>query len=389
MDNINKKVIFSLSLVHFCGDFFQSFVKPLLPVLANEFALNLTQVGFITGISTFTAFLIQPVFGILADRYRPRLIMLIGTLISSVCIPLLGVSPSYALVLVLAGAGSVGSAMYHPTAAGLVSNYAGRHMGLSMSLFGLGGTLGFTLGPIVLATFVTQFGLKRLPHTTIIGLTVFSFLFFLIPRTMGSGDKKSGLFSLIRSSLGHVWKPVSLIWILGVTRALLEQATGTFIPVLFTSEGYSLVAVGTIISLFTVGASISAIVCGHLVDRIGFKPVYYFSFALTTPCLLFFIHSVGWFVYILSFFTGFLALATMFPSVALAQQVAPQSKSLVSSIIMGLTLGVGGILMPVAGKLADIFGMRPVLIFIAVIPFMMLALIRYLPEPAKTALKYR
>ena len=76
----------------------------------------------------------------------------------------------------------------------------------------------------------------------------------------------------------------------------------------------------------------------------------------------------------------------MFPSVALAQQVAPQNKSLVSSIIMGLTLGTGGILMPLAGKLADIFSMRPVLIFVAIIPFLMLIFIRYLPEPAKTDL---
>ena len=386
MDHINKKLIFALFLVHFCGDFFQSFVKPLLPVLADKFVLNLTQVGFITGISTFTAFLIQPIFGILADRYRPRVIMLTGTLVSMVCIPLLGISPSYVMILILAGAGSIGSAMYHPTAAGLVSNYAGRHAGLSMSFFGLGGTLGFTIGPIVLAIFVTRFGLSRLPHTTIIGLAVFIILFFLAPKTKRDGIKKPGFFSAIRGSLGHVWKPITLIWTLGVTRALLEQTTLTFMPVLFASEGYSLVAVGTIISLFSVGASISAVVCGHLVDRIGFRPVYYFSFALTTPCLILFIHSGGWIVYLLSFFSGFLALATMFPSVALAQQVAPQSKSLVSSIIMGLTLGVGGILMPVAGKFADILGMRPVLIFVAILPVLMLVLIRYLPEPGKIAL---
>ena len=89
--------------------------------------------------------------------------------------------------------------------------------------------------------------------------------------------KKPDLFSSIRSGLGQVWKPIALIWTLGVTRAILEQTALTFMPVLFASEGYTLVAVGTIISLFTVGASISALICGHLVDRIGFRPVYYFS----------------------------------------------------------------------------------------------------------------
>jgi FSR family fosmidomycin resistance protein-like MFS transporter len=71
----------------------------------------------------------------------------------------------------------------------------------------------------------------------------------------------------------------------------------------------------------------------------------------------------------------------LFPAVALAQKVAPRSRSLVSSIIMGLTMGIGGILMPFIGRLADVFGVRPVLSGIAFIPFGMLILVRYLPDP--------
>ena len=48
----------------------------MLPLMADKFSLSLTQVGMITGIATFMAFLIQPVFGYLADRYRTRLILL-------------------------------------------------------------------------------------------------------------------------------------------------------------------------------------------------------------------------------------------------------------------------------------------------------------------------
>ena len=75
---VNKKVIFALFIVHFTGDFFLSFIRPLLPVLAEKFSLNLTQIGLITGVSTLMAFLIQPVFGLLADRYPPKRILLIA-----------------------------------------------------------------------------------------------------------------------------------------------------------------------------------------------------------------------------------------------------------------------------------------------------------------------
>lgn len=382
---INKKAIFALFLVHFSGDFYLSFVRPLLPVLADKFSLNLTQVGMITAVSTLMAFLIQPVFGFLADRYRPRQILLISSLVGAVCIPLVGVVPAFGFVLLLIGLGSIGSAVYHPTAAGLVSVYAGYHSGFSMSLFGLGGTLGFTLGPIVAASFVMVYGLDRLPVTILFGLLVFLCLTVLLPPTEGGGSKKNESLSAIGKEIGRVWKPIALIWILAVSRGFAEQAGQTFIPVLYANEGHSLVSVGAVLSLFTVGGAMSALVCGHMVDRIGFKPVYYFSFALSSPFLLLFIHGTGWWVYPLAFISGFLMLATLFPGVVLAQQIAPNNRSLVSSIVMGFAMGTSGVLMPLAGRLADAFGIRPVLSVIAMIPFAALIAVRFLPEPERTS----
>ena len=167
------------------------------------------------------------------------------------------------------------------------------------------------------------------------------------------------------------------------SRAFLEQSLLTFIPVLTASEGYSLVSVGGIISLFTVGGSVSALVCGHLVDRVGFKPVYFFSFALSSPCILLFINSRGPQIYPIAFLSGFLLLATLFPALALAQKVAPRGRSLVSSIVMGLALGTAGLLLPLTGKLADLFGIRTILNCAAVIPLAALLLIRSLPEPGQ------
>ncbi len=380
---VNKKVIFAIFIVHFTGDFFLSFIRPLFPVLAEKFSLNLTQIGLITGVSTLMAFLIQPVFGLLADRYPPKRILLIGSFVGAVCIPQVGVVPAFGYVLVLIGLGSISSAIYHPTAAGMVSVYGGRHTGLSMSLFGLGGTLGFTAGPIFLAAFVTIFGLHRLPITTLLGFLVFVMLIILIPASNGQAPQKQGDSGDLRKQVADVWKAIVLIWIFAVSRGFVEQTAQTFIPVLYASEGYSLVSIGTVISLFTVGGSVSALVCGHLVDRIGYKLVYFFSFALSSPCMLLFIHGKGWPVYPLAFFSGFLMLATLFPGVALAQKIAPKNRSLASSFVMGFAMGIGGILTPLAGWLADTFGIRPVLSGIAIIPLATLYLVRYLPEPEK------
>ncbi len=381
--HINKKAIFALFLIHFIGDFFQSFIRPLLPVLANKFELSLAQVGLITGIATFMAFLIQPLFGYLADRYKTRLILLVGSFVGAICIPMVGLAPYFWIVLLLIGLGSISSAIYHPTAAGMVSVYAGRRTGLAMSIFGLGGTLGFALGPIVCSVYVTFMGLQRLPILTIFGVLVFVVLFIMIPATDGDGHSRSDFFGTLKESLGEVWKPVLLIWSIAFSRAFVEQAVLTFIPVLTAAEGHSLVSVGGIVSLFTIGGAISALVCGHIVDRIGFKPVYFFSFALSAPSLLLFINADGRHIYPLALLAGFFILATLFPALTLAQKVVPRGRSLVSSIIMGLAMGIAGLMMPLTGKIADTFGIRTVLTCIGFIPLAALLLIRNLPEPGE------
>lgn len=380
---INKKAIFALFLIHFIGDFFQSFIRPLLPVMADKFDLSLAQVGLITGVATFMAFLIQPIFGYLADRYKTRVILLVGSFAGAVCIPMVGVAPYFWIVLLLIGMGSISSAIYHPTAAGMVSVYAGRRTGLAMSLFGLGGTLGFTLGPLVCSGYVTVMGLQRLPILTLFGVLVFAVLFIMIPASNGADSAPKDFLGSLKESLGEVWKPILLIWTIAFSRAYVEQSLLTFIPMLAAAEGHSLVAVGGIVSLFTVGGSVSALVCGHLVDRIGFKPIYFFSFALATPSLLLFIQASDWQVYPLAFVSGFVLLATLFPAVALAQKIAPGGRSLVSSIVMGLALGIAGLLMPLTGRMADAFDIRTVLNVTAFIPLAAVLLIRYLPEPGQ------
>ena len=53
------KVIFALTMLHFAGDFYSSFVNPLLPVFVEKFGLSLAQVGLIAGITRMLAFVVQ------------------------------------------------------------------------------------------------------------------------------------------------------------------------------------------------------------------------------------------------------------------------------------------------------------------------------------------
>jgi MFS transporter, FSR family, fosmidomycin resistance protein len=374
------KIIFTLTLVHFIGDFYNAFVIPLLPIFVTTYSLTLAQAGLLAGFSRFLAFVIQPPVGYLSDRYSTRLFVLGGPLLVIVFISLSGITPSFWLLLVFVCLGSIGSSMFHPAVAGMIGTYSGRHFGFNMSIFNMGGTLAFAAGPLFIAWVVENFGLKATPWTMLLGLMVLVYLFLAVPVPEVEGFANQSMLGSIKEIFGPVWKPVVLVWLIMVIRAFVSQSFLTYMPVLYSNEGYSLVAIGTMVSFFTVAGAGGGLLAGHLSDRIGFKPVLMAAHLLTTPSMYLLLMFSGPWVYSGAFLTGFFVLATIPLGVALVQKLAPRGKSMASSLMTGLAYGLGGLLTPLAGMLADLFSIRSVLSVLAFIPLLTVGLVFFLPK---------
>ena len=381
----NFKVVFGLFLVHFLGDFYSAFINPLLPEFIEKFSLNLTQVGLITGMSRLLAFVVQPSIGYLADHYRTRFFVLGGPLLTITFISLVGVAPTFSLLLVFIILGSIGSSMYHPTAAGMVSTFSGPQVAFSMSIFNMGGTLAFGLGPLLITFLVGRFGLSASPLAILIGLVGMIYPFKVVPCPEEEGLKDLGFVGSMKEVLGKVWKPIALIWVISVLRSFVSQTFGTFLPVLCAKEGFPLFSVGIIVSLYSIAGAISGLVAGHLSDRIGYKPIFYVSSLLGTISLHLLLVLPGQWVFVNAFFSGFFVMAILPLMVTMGQELAPKGKSIVSSLMMGLAFGMGGLMTPLAGYLADLFSIRSVLAIFALLPVLMLPLIYVLPETRRIA----
>lgn len=382
------KIIFALTLVHFMGDFYSSFVTPLLPTFVNKLSLSLAQVGLIMGIVRFLAFIVQPSVGYFSDRYQTRSFALGGLLLTVLFIPLSGIAPSYILLTLFLAVGSFGSSMFHPSVTGMVPVYGGQNAGFSMSVFNTGGTLAFGVGPIFITWFVARYGLSAMPLTMLIGLAAMIFLYQAVPMPVNERLKYSGFVESIKDAIGGVWKPIFLIWLVMVLRAVVGQSYLTFMPILLAKKGYSLISIGTMISLFVVAGTTSGLVAGFLSDRIGFKPLFHFAHALMTPSLLLFIFLPGSWAYFGAFVAGFFVLASLPLGVVMAQELAPKGRSMVASLMMGFAYGLGGLVSPLTGKLADIFSIHEVLYYTAFIPLLTVVLIFFFPRVGGTK-KYK
>jgi FSR family fosmidomycin resistance protein-like MFS transporter len=376
----NVKIIFALTLVHFMGDFYSSFIAPLLPAFVDKLSLSMAQVGIMIGIMRFLAFIVQPSIGYVADRYPTRSFALGGLLLTVLFIPLTGLSPSFFVLTLLLAFGSVGSSMFHPSITGMVPVYAGRNSGFSMSIFNTGGTLAFGIGPLFITWYVARYGLSTMPVTMLIGLGALIFLYRILPMPEDQDLKTSGFINSLKDTLGEVWQAVLLIWCVMVLRAIVGQSFMTFMPVLLAQKGYPLVAVGVVTSLFVVAGSLSGLTAGYLADKTGFKPIFYWTHGLMTPALLLFLNLSGSWIYIGAFTAGLFVLATLPLGVVMAQELAPRGRSMVASLMMGFAYGLGGVISPVIGKLSDLFSIQTVLLYVAFIPLLTLVIIFFFPD---------
>ncbi len=252
----NLKILFALTLVHFTGDFYGSFISPLFPVFVDRLGLSLTEIGVIGGTMRLLAFIIQPTVGYLADRHPTRRFIFAGLLLAVVCIPLSGLAANFWVLLLCVALGSIGSSMFHPSVTGMVPVYAGSKAGLSMSVFNTGGTLAFGLGPLFITWYVASFGLETMPATMIGGLCVVGYLATVIPRPESEGLQRFGFLGALQESLGDVWRMVALIWLVMFLRAVVGQAFLTFMPVHYVQQGFSVVEAGVIYSLFIVAGTV-------------------------------------------------------------------------------------------------------------------------------------
>lgn len=375
----NIRVLFALTLVHFTGDFYSAFTSPLFPLFVEKMGLSLTQVGLIAGINRFLAFIVQPMAGYYSDRYETRIFVLMGLLMPVVFIPLSGIATGFWTLLLAVALGSVGSSMFHPSVTGMVPLYSGGNAGFAMSVFNTGGTLAFGVGPLFVTWYAARYGLSALPVTMVLGLSVFVYVYFAVPQPQSEGMRHLGFFGAVRESLGDAWKIIALIWVVMFLRALVGQSFLTFMPVLYVQKGFSIVSAGLIFSLFTMAGTASGLLAGHFSDRIGFKPVFLFSHAVMAPILYLFLKMEGGWVYLGAILSGAAVLASLPIGVVMAQTLAPRGRSMVASLMMGFAYGLGGMLSPVVGKLADLSSIQTVLTWITVIPLATLPIIACFP----------
>lgn len=371
----------TLSFAHFTNDLYAAFLAPLLPLVVAKFNLSLALAGLMGTSFNTTAAFAQPLFGMTADRINRPVFSIMGPLLTVVGMGLLGLSPSYAVMLAVLFVTGVGTASFHPQSFALAGAAGGDRRGTGLSVFVAGGELGYALGPLYAALVVGALGLSGTVAAALPGLAACLAVWALARfwRTTHPA-RPAG----IRSDLRQHSRLLGLMWLLVVARSVIQMSFILFLPLLLRQRGQSLILGATAVFLFGGVGAIGGLLGGTVSDRIGRRAVMAVSALLSAPLLLIFTRtSSAW--ALLPLALGGIAFYLSAPvTVAMAQEVLPRRASLASSMVTGMAWGAAGLLLPLIGAVADRIGLANTLSVIQALALVSLACIALLPRQAES-----
>ena len=145
MSKASKLTFVALCAGHFVSDTYSSIIYPLLPLLKDNLRLTTSQVFWLAPLYAISSSLMQPVYGFISDRYARRFFAVFGPAITAIFVSMIGLAPSYAVLIVLLICGGVGIGSFHPQAAAMAAAASAERRSVGMALFSASGTMGFAL----------------------------------------------------------------------------------------------------------------------------------------------------------------------------------------------------------------------------------------------------
>ncbi len=372
-----------MSLGHFCADFAQGTLAAVLPFLIASYHFNYATAASLVMVSNLIGSVIQPVFGMIADRVDKPHIVTVGVILAIGGMASVGFIPSFAGLCVAVIISGIGVAMIHPQGARMVNRMADEsNMGMSMGVFSFGGNAGFTLGPICAAGAVTLMGLKG-TLTFLIPAVLFTLLMGLFYRgyegeaQMAARDEESQAKGAAKDAVAtDRWGAFLKMGILITARSIIFSGISTFLILFLVADfGLSKTAGSMLLSVYYGVAALSSLGGGKLADVAGYRKILIFANCILVAGTVAFAFSGSLIISIVLIVVMGIGCSLGYSSmVTLAQLYLPHHVGLASGVTLGLSVSIGGILAPVLGIIGDMNGLRAVFYVLAclsVVPLFM------------------
>jgi MFS family permease len=380
--------LFFFSAFHFLDDGFSDSVYLLLPFIAAELNLSLSQVGLIKGVSSSMSLLQFPL-SLLGERIGELTVIVAGTFGLAggfLIMSRVYTFPAIFLSLIFAKGTAAGQHGLGSSILSRVFEVSGRRT--AMGTYNFSGDMGKVCLPFLVAVMISLWDWRQAVFILSIGGFVGGGILWALAR------KEKGIPPLpqLKEELaqeGSGWgirnqDGFSALLTIGVIDISTRAALLTFLPFLLLQKGIPVVQVSFAITLLLAGGAVGKFVCGVLAEWLGIIPMVAGTETLTAVGILsltFFPLSVIWvilpFVGIVLNGTSSVLYATV------AEIISPKARSRGYGLYYAITLGCGAISPIFYGFLTEFLGLSLTIMSIGLMVLLTLPLCRYLSMPDK------
>ncbi len=356
--------VYLIAAGHFVNDAYTGCLAPLLPLLMTRLEFPVSRAGVLASVLSASTSLSQPIFGALSDRFGKRHFVFLGPLLTGIFICSLGYSNSYLMLIPLLMLSGLGSSVFHPTAAAMVSRISGPRKEWGMSLFITLGNFGHAISPLLVVPVVISFGFEAMPLLILPAIGIAVLLFRRLPQNYS-------LPAVPKDFLHHHQRknrrwPVFLHIVISMLRSLMISGFSTFIPLYMHSRGHSLFAAGATTTVFQAVGAIGALWSGHIASRVDRRRTIMTTLFVAAPALVGFLYLPSWLA-LLSLAASGILLYFSFPlNIVMAQELYPHRAGMVSALMIGVSWGLAGLMMTPVGFVAESAGLESALLALAV-----------------------
>jgi MFS transporter, FSR family, fosmidomycin resistance protein len=351
-------VLSALSICHLLNDMMQSLLPSIYPILKDSYQLDFSQIGFITLAFQLTASLLQPVVGIVTDRYPQPYSAAVGMGVSVVGLGLLSTADSYLLLLVAAACVGVGSSIFHPESSRVARLASGGRHGFAQSLFQVGGNIGSAIGPLLAALIILPYGQKSVAWFMAAGIVAMGLLTF-VGRWYSTHGRARIASTSKRTHIAHLSErrialSIAVLVALVFSKFVYMACLGNYFT-FYLIETFGVSVHNSQLYLFVFLAAVAAgtFLGGPLGDYFGRKYVIWFSILGAVPFTLLLPYANLEWTLVLAIIIGLILSSAFSAIVVYAQELVPGRTGMIAGLFFGLAFGMGGLGAAILGEIAD------------------------------------
>ena len=368
----NLRGVSLMAFAHGASDLYSGIVPLVLFVDVAKAGLPAWCQGALAFAWYLTSSIAQPLVGAYGDRRGRWWFLPASVALTALAISLAAAPTSLAALACCIVLGGLGSAVMHPEAGRYSSLLGGSRRASAISIYQIGGQIGYGVGPIVAAALLAHGGAASVVAMSVPGIVAALAIAAVMPGFARDADAASPRARATGDARGARVDRVAVGLLVASTalRYLAGASCAFYLPNLLTARGLSLTAAGAVVTGFLVAAALGLYLGGATADRFGHARVAIAGLVASTPPLLLALGTHG------SATVAALLVGSVFlnvqnaPGVALAQSLLPRNLGMSLGLMNGVAFGIGSAGVALVGILVTHAGADIALAVVACAPLL-------------------